>query len=160
MLAWLVGSAVQSRPTRSAAAAEPEPHEQSRTREARSGLAKWLASPARPGDAERYVMDRASDYSSAWTDYRRRRRWFFAVFLGGFAVVFVGLFAKLVSGSAIALLGPAWMVGFLITLLRLYTFQCPRCRHWFFLTSWFGNPDARKCLHCGLPKWSEHDPDE
>ena len=32
--------------------------------------------------------------------------------------------------------------------------------HWFFLTSWFGNPDARKCLHCGLPKWSEHDPDE
>ena len=53
VLAWLVGSALQSRPTRSAAAANPEPHEQSRAPEPRSGLAKWLASPARPGDAER-----------------------------------------------------------------------------------------------------------
>ena len=96
------------------------------------------------------VMGNDSDYSSAWTDYRHRRRWFFGVWLGGFAVIL--LFVVLVSDSAIAWLAPVQMIGFLITAVRLSTFRCPRCHHW-----WRANPLTRKCRHCGLPKWSESD---
>ena len=59
-----------------------------------------------------------------------------------------------------AILGPTWMVGFLIVAIRLSLFRCPRCRHPFFRVWWFNNPLARKCMHCRLPKWSDTDPDD
>src|SRR5437588_826428 len=108
------------------------------------------------------MIDR-TDFAFAWKDYRRRRRWFFGVWLGGFLVVV--LLVKLLStlsldDLAFYILGPAWMIGFLIAGMRMWLFQCPRCHRRFFCTWWHGNLFARKCLHCGLPKWSESDVNE
>jgi len=104
-----------------------------------------------------------ADYRFAWQDYRRRVLWFFGVWLGGFLVI--TLLARLVSllpfrEMVFAILGPTWMVGFLIVAIRLSLFRCPRCRHPFFRVWWFNNPLARKCMHCRLPKWSDTDPDD
>ena len=55
------------------------------------------------------AMGNASDYSAAWTDYRHRRRWFYGVWLGGFAL-FV-LCAALVSASAASWLALVQMLS-------------------------------------------------
>ncbi|MES2921092.1 MAG: RNA 2'-phosphotransferase [Verrucomicrobiota bacterium] len=34
-------------------------------------------------------------------------------------------------------------------------FRCPSCRQYFFYDFPFPMPFARKCVHCGLPKWDE-----
>jgi hypothetical protein len=36
----------------------------------------------------------------------------------------------------------------------LALFRCPRCGKRFFTTLWYRNPFARKCVHCGLGKYS------
>ena len=105
-------------------------------------------------------MSDNSDFAVAWNDYRRRRRWFFGVWLGGFLVValLASLLSKLsLDDLAFYVIGPAWMIGFVIMAIRMSLFRCPRCHHRFFSTWWHNNPLARKCLHCGLPKWSESD---
>lgn len=105
-------------------------------------------------------MSGNSDFALAWNDYHRRRRWFFGVWLGGFAILVTldMLLSKLpLRGLVFDVLGPIWMIGFVIVAIRLSLFRCPRCHHRFFTTWWHGNPLARKCLHCGLPKWSEVD---
>ena len=34
----------------------------------------------------------------------------------------------------------------------------PRCGDPFFHNWWNGNGFARRCVHCGLPKYATHDP--
>jgi hypothetical protein len=36
----------------------------------------------------------------------------------------------------------------------LFVWRCPRCELPFFSGWFFRNPFARRCLHCGLAKWS------
>src|ERR1022692_67015 len=105
-------------------------------------------------------MSDSSNFAVAWSDYRRRRRWFFSVCLGGFTVVVLlaSILSKLSLGDlAFWLLGPAWIVAFGVVALRLELFRCPRCRRCFFCTLSHNNPFRRSCIHCGLPKWSESD---
>jgi hypothetical protein len=106
------------------------------------------------------------DYTAAWRDYRKRSFIFWTVFLGyipGVLVLFVG------AGLPIAALtgtkpdyffypiAGSWMLAFLITSWQVVLFRCPRCRKRFFATWWYRNPFARKCVHCGLPKWASSD---
>src|SRR5437879_5295172 len=108
-------------------------------------------------------MNSTSEFTSAWDDYRRRRRWFFGVWLGGFLFVasLAALLNKLSLGDlAFWILGPAWMASFVVVAARLQLFRCPRCHRRFFNTFWYGNLLARRCVHCGLPKWSDTDPCE
>ena len=107
-------------------------------------------------------MNTSEQFISAWADYRRRRRWFFGAWLGGFVVVasLATLLASLSSGlgtAAFWILGPAWMVSFVVVAARLQLFKCPRCRRPFFNAFWYRNPLAQKCVHCGLRKWSTED---
>jgi hypothetical protein len=105
-------------------------------------------------------MSDSSHFAFAWDDYRRRRRWFFGVWLGGipvFVVLSMSLIALLHSDLPFYFVGGAYMLAFVIASLRLSFFRCPRCGHPFFTTWWRGNPLAQKCLHCRLPKWSESD---
>jgi hypothetical protein len=98
------------------------------------------------------------DYISAWKDYRRRRLLWFVVWLGGVPIVFAisyPLMQLLHSDLPFYIFGGGWMVLFLIVSMRLEWFKCPRCHHWFFMTWWYHNPLSRRCVHCGLPKWSE-----
>lgn len=97
-----------------------------------------------------------SDFSSAWEDYKQRLAWFFAVWIGGFFVVFVlaHAFTTILHSDVpfYALAGcPA--VAFITTSLRLALFRCPRCHDWFFSTWFSHNPFASRCARCRLPKW-------
>jgi hypothetical protein len=51
-------------------------------------------------------------------------------------------------------IGGAWFVSVVVADSYLSAFRCPRCMKRYFLKPWFNNPYARKCLHCGLRRWS------
>jgi hypothetical protein len=48
-----------------------------------------------------------------------------------------------------------WIVAFGYTRLVIIFFGCPRCGRRFFMPKG-RNPNifARRCMHCGLPKWA------
>jgi hypothetical protein len=108
----------------------------------------------RPGDP----------YYAAWHEYSRARRraWilFPLLFWGGTALAFgiqdtwfpsePWLVPVLMAPSVIAAIvvghsGARW--------------RCPRCHELFFAAGMVGNAFARRCMHCGLPKWAPKDPD-
>ena len=83
-----------------------------------------------------------------------------SAWLGGFLAIalLVGLLSKLSPDDVVFyILGLTWMIAFIVVAIRLQFFKCPRCHHKFFGSAGYSNPLARKCLHCGLPKWSESD---
>ena len=49
----------------------------------------------------------------------------------------------------------AWMVFFVIAGNLALRFPCPRCGKWFFAKWWCHNNFARRCVHCGLPKYAD-----
>ena len=112
------------------------------------------------------MTDTNTDYTSAWDNYRRRRRWLFGVWLGGF-VALAGL-AKLLHTGPIQnyevsinqlFLGVAisvWFIASTIAGVRLLLFRCPRCGRHFFVMWWRGDMFARRCLHCKLRKWAKN----
>jgi len=105
-------------------------------------------------------MSNAFDFATAWEDYRRRRRWFYGVWLGGFLVIalLLSILSKLrLDNLAFYILGPGWIIAFILAACRVQSFRCPRCQQRFFATSWYYNSFARRCVHCGLRKWSEND---
>lgn len=102
-----------------------------------------------------------SDYRSAWESYRRLRNRCFALFIayvpavGAVAFVCAKVFRTLLPGFFLA---GAWMLAFLYTSLRLQAWPCPRCGKWFAAKWWYNKGFlARRCVHCGLPKYSETD---
>jgi predicted RNA-binding Zn-ribbon protein involved in translation (DUF1610 family) len=48
-----------------------------------------------------------------------------------------------------------WMVFFVVAGNLVVRFPCPRCGKWFFAKWWYRNSFARRCVHCGLPKWAD-----
>jgi hypothetical protein len=103
------------------------------------------------------------DYRAAWADYRRRRQWFWGEYVGGFFALMALLelgqwlgWASLVE-TGFAILSPVWMLVFVVVAIRLQLFKCPRCGLQFFKTFWSYNPFAKRCRHCGLPKWANTD---
>ncbi len=101
-------------------------------------------------------MPDQSDYSSAWQDYRRRRLWYYVIWLGGIPVIFIlnYLLTKITHSEVpFAVMAVSWMLGFLVLGLRISYFKCPRCNETFFKTFFYHNPFARRCVHCQLPKY-------
>ena len=108
-------------------------------------------------------MSQDSQVTSAWADYRSRRRWFFYVWFGGLPVVFLlsGLLTEVFrTVLPFYFVGGVWLVSFAAVGVRLTLFRCPRCRRFFFFTGYSSNHFAQRCVHCGLPKWAEIDLDE
>jgi hypothetical protein len=54
-------------------------------------------------------------------------------------------------------IGGAWLVSVVAADAYLSAFRCLRCTKRYFFKPWFNNPYARKCLHCGLRKWSSNE---
>jgi hypothetical protein len=111
------------------------------------------ASPASPGTRHEYTKN--------WQRYRKLRNLFFAIWIG--YIPAVGVFTMLVS-KAFGTVTPGfvfagmWMVMFAVTGVRLSTWKCPRCGKWFAATWWYNKGFfARKCVHCGLPKFADSD---
>jgi predicted RNA-binding Zn-ribbon protein involved in translation (DUF1610 family) len=97
----------------------------------------------------------------AWREYRRR--WWIAVgiLLTYLPVAGAGaILLKKATGSETpgAVLAVSWMLAYLAAVWRLSSFRCPSCGEQFhYRKRWFAfgayNPFARRCVHCGLPKW-------
>lgn len=99
-----------------------------------------------------------------WSEYRRRRRWFFIVFLTyvpGVGVIGYSLSALVGSDIAFPVVAGFWMLAFAVAAVRMSSFPCPKCHRPFFHRLWVGNPLAEECIHCGFQKWGEieHDSD-
>lgn len=98
-------------------------------------------------------------YTEGWNEYRRYRRDLLLVFAGW--IPFGACVAEL-SNSLLHSYTPAFIAAFGYMLLfvsigiRYQLFRCPRCGEWFAGT-WLYSLSflARRCVHCGLPKFSE-----
>lgn len=94
----------------------------------------------------------------AWDEYRKRRNLATIAFVGYVPVVYLvadlafKLFHTSVPGYAFA---AAWMLFIIISSNRVVWFPCPRCGKRFFAKWWYHNMFARRCVHCGLRKYSD-----
>lgn len=104
----------------------------------------------------------AGESIDPWQEYRRRRNlaWFaffgYVPIVGVIAVAAGHLFESTTPGFIVAV---GWMVFFLVAGFRCQSFRCPRCSKWFFAKWWYRNPLARRCVHCGLPKYAASEAD-
>jgi hypothetical protein len=55
------------------------------------------------------------------------------------------------------------LIKFVLVSAEYGYWSCPRCgKPFHYAERWFGrwnNPFARRCVHCGLPKWVNSDPE-
>ena len=96
-----------------------------------------------------------------WRDYRKRRNLVLFAFLGYVPAVFVvGLVTVRWFHTTIPVFVAAfgWMAFYAVAGNLFVRFPCPRCGKWFFAKWWFHNTFARRCVHCGLPKYSDPKP--
>ena len=101
-------------------------------------------------------MGEAERYGASWADYRRRVRWFLGSAGGFVGAGVVGIALLLASAPTpvvvpVAVVGVVTWVAIMVGAYRLQDWRCPRCGHLFALRN---TPLARRCMSCGLPKWS------
>jgi len=113
------------------------------------------------------------EYTQEWGELRRlRQRMRTIEFEVAVVVIAVSLTSKYQSHGAVAkIFGVALFGAWVVLLVRFLSvsgeyvdWSCPRCGKPFHATVHAGfirwrNPFARRCVHCGLPKWAESDPD-
>jgi hypothetical protein len=99
----------------------------------------------------------------AWDEYRRRRNAFWLAlllfplwFAAGVIIehVLAGYGCKAPSGLAFLAVAMPPMACLVVTHLRRMLWPCPQCGRSFHVAWWYGNAFARRCVHCGLPKWT------
>jgi hypothetical protein len=102
-----------------------------------------------------------ADYRAAWQEYRRLKKRCLMLFLGyvpaAFSVALISfrLFHSTAPGFVAA---GAWMIWWFCECTRLNLWRCPRCGKWFSAKWWYNKGLlARRCVHCGLPKYQEFD---
>jgi hypothetical protein len=101
---------------------------------------------------------RNQSYINAWSDYKRRTKFYYWAWLGGAPVAFfLCWLLSLVHAPewSLLLVALVWAIVFVYSAFRLQFFQCPRCHEKFFMTFWFYNPLSTKCVHCSLPKYQD-----
>lgn len=101
---------------------------------------------------------RMTAQTDAWNEYRKRRNIALFALFGYVPVVFtvalvsIRLFSTLTPAFVLAF---AWMVFFAVAGNVVIRFACPRCGKPFFTKWWYHNTFARRCVHCGLPKYAD-----
>jgi hypothetical protein len=112
----------------------------------------------------------SGEYSDEWAELRRlRRRVLTVVFAGAAVFVLVPLVSTFASHTAAKVVGLALFAAWVVVLFRFFFvsgeyvyWSCPRCgKPFHYVARWYGrwnNPIARRCVHCGLPKWVDSDP--
>jgi len=108
------------------------------------------------------LFDRPMDdnYQENWQRYKRVRNLFWVLFLGLFPALLMIVVALGTSFESPALvIAAAWFVLFLFVGNRVSRWRCPRCSK-IFAGAWWYNKGfaARRCEHCGLPKYGGVDP--
>jgi hypothetical protein len=97
----------------------------------------------------------STDYSKEWQDLKTRRAVFLFIFVGWmfFGTALKPLISHII-GSEISesILFLIYSPVFIFAGFRLINFKCPRCKDRYSSINWvFG---SKKCLSCGLKKWS------
>jgi hypothetical protein len=100
-----------------------------------------------------------TDYDAQWADLRLRDRLFWFIFLSYMpGVAFITYLVHLAWPDFIDRVGfivaIPWMAAFLVAGIYRMSFNCPRCGKKFFHSWRWSNSFARKCVHCGLKRWS------
>jgi hypothetical protein len=111
---------------------------------------------------------RTDPHAAAWRRYLWWSRAFWLLFFAYLpAVALVDRLVRRTHGDAAntttLVMALVWMIAFAVVGYYKSNFACPRCGETFFRAwddrpwrkSWRSNPFARRCLHCGLPKWSD-----
>lgn len=110
------------------------------------------------------------DYSEEWYELRSLRKQLLRYAAGVVCILVVFGLGGFIPTTISKWIGIPLMLTWLFLLVRFYFlglkysyWACPRCGEPFhYLRGRFGhwnNPAAGKCVHCGLPKWVESDPD-
>ena len=96
-----------------------------------------------------------------WQRYRRMRWQFLLVWVGGIPsiwlmnVLVTGRLPAAVAELLNAVLLVALFIAFLGMAIRLQLLRCPRCKEHFSTNGFVQHSIlARKCIHCGLKKFS------
>ncbi len=101
---------------------------------------------------------------SDWESYRSKRRRAVLMFLGLLPLLaagsFLGMFFPRLDPLIIVLALSAYWITTGLLILRVLLWRCPRCHEVFSMSGrWFGwTPLTRACVHCGLPKFANEDP--
>ena len=100
------------------------------------------------------------NYQENWRRYKRVRNLFWVLFLGllpALLMILVALGSSFESPGLV--IAAAWFVLFLVVGNRVSRWRCPRCGK-IFAGAWWYNKGfaARRCEHCGLPKYGGVDP--
>jgi hypothetical protein len=108
-------------------------------------------------------------YAAAWRRYRWWSGAFWIVFLSFLPVIALVSRAPGVApgGNLILVIALVWMIVCSWIGYVKWNVRCPRCGELFFRKFddrpgrmvWQHNPFARRCMHCGLPKWAARDPE-
>ena len=100
-----------------------------------------------------------SEYLRSWRDLRRREVLFWLVVLSyapGILLI-IWIMTEIhddVHEHMFAFLSAAWIAAFVAAAAYRQRFRCPRCGQLFFRRLIGYDPDSRKCLSCGLPRWA------
>ena len=108
--------------------------------------------------AQSYVPP--NDYREQWRRYTRLQIQFFLALIGWVVLGQVPLYLFMAFGTYIPLLVfvGIWIPMFIVAMIRFTHWPCPRCGKWFSGTLAYNlGPMARKCYHCGLPKFATYD---
>jgi hypothetical protein len=110
------------------------------------------------------------EYSREWAELRRLRRQVLRIVFAGVAVFVLVPLNRFAPQNFSKTLGFALFAAWAFLLIRFFLvssayvyWSCPRCgKPYHYSSRWYGrwnNPLARRCVHCGLPKWADSDPD-
>jgi len=96
----------------------------------------------------------------AWESYKKHRNIFLIALFSYLPVIYLAKYLNVRvfrTNWLVITLSLAWMIGVLATWIRLSQWRCPRCGKWFTAKWWYNKGFlARKCVHCGLPKYAAH----
>jgi hypothetical protein len=114
------------------------------------------------GEERAFASGTMNGYEQEWRDYRQIRNTFLVLFVSyvpvcfTFGFVSVRLFNTVMPAFVVAAL---WMVLLAFNGVRLNAWRCPNCGEWFSGTWWYNwGFLARRCVHCGLPKYANNPP--
>ena len=99
-------------------------------------------------------------YTNDWETYRKRRWVNWCMLLGFIPVAALSglvLSPMMRTAAPFYWLTGAWMLAIVVFGNYELLFHCPRCHSPFFSWGLSSNSLARKCVHCGLPKWQYPD---
>src|SRR5277367_2667681 len=98
-------------------------------------------------------------YDSAWKRYRLRRNLVIVGWTGLLPFVIVaGAVSRRLFHSSIffSVAAVTWLLFVAYASGEMAYWRCPRCGKPFASTWWYRlGPFARRCVHCGLPKYSD-----